>query len=251
MRVMNMQSLILAPLFALFLSSGTVGQINVPEKTDIYQPIVATSSEDAALYIWFYDDGVNAIEVDNGKTAHLWARPGSYKIYLTTVSVDFDKKQVTYSKHASVFTVVGEGPDPQPLPIPPDVDPDPQPEPQPEPEPEPEPEPVDPFIDAIQTSLKLVPTEFTSDNKAVARNYSAVADSAKDKPESWDPASMLNEVKSRNISDLSLDALRGYSPLWSGISKAFIALKLDKEDLDGHIKAFEKISEVLNGGTSR
>ena len=58
---------------------------------------------------------------------------------------------------------------------------------------------------------------------------------------------MVNEVKVRNISLLPASNLKGWSEFWPGLGEAFRNLKLKSTDLEGHIKAFKEVAEILKG----
>ena len=68
---------------------------------------------------------------------------------------------------------------------------------------------------------------------------------AKANPTAWDAASMVNEVKVRHATVLPSSVLNAWSTFWVDLAKAFVELKLDAGNLQGHITAFEDVAETL------
>lgn len=229
---------------ALVLFSGTVfGQINTPTKVDEHKPIIVSAVTPADVYIWSVRKPATRVVVDNGKTLHIWAPPGVYEVSLTTIKVDVKVdpnwkpdsgttpqviKDVQYNEHFAEFEVVRPGP---PTPKPDDPVPPPVPT---------------AFKQKVSEALKKIVAGIAYKDK-VGENYAAVASEAKANPSAWDAAAMVNEVKVRHATVLPSTALNSWSIFWVDLAKAFVELKLDSSDLQGHIKAFEEVAEVLKG----
>lgn len=212
----------------------------MPDKIDVHKPIIAGAQEEADVYIWKVDRPAMKIVVDNGKAIHVWAPPGEYEVQLTTITVEVSidpnwdpnsgkppkiDKNIQYNEHYAVFEVVGEdGPDP----------PDP-----------PNPPTPTAFKQKIEAALKKVDQSALTYKGEVANIYKAIANEAEAQPNSWDAATMVNESKVRVATALPTSVLSGWSGFWPELAKAFKELKLTKDDLDGHIKAFKEVAEVL------
>jgi hypothetical protein len=112
-----MRSLLLLLLMAL----PAYGQIKAPAQVDEHAPIVCTSEQAADVYLWRISGAAKRIVLDNGKTVHVWAPPGSYEITLTTIAIviDWEKKSkdVVYQEHVAQLKV-GNAPEPGPNPNP-------------------------------------------------------------------------------------------------------------------------------------
>lgn len=214
----------------------SLADIQVVDRFQVYEPIVASSTEDADLYIWDVR-GTNSyypstMEVDNGKTLHIWSKPGKYQIHLKTISVDWESKKVQYLSFVQDIEIISPEPTP---PTPPGPGPGPDPKPNPT-----------GFEGKIQVALQTVPSNAISHKKVVGQIYQSIAAEAAANPSAWGPASMMNEVKVRNLSNFpSLEVGKGWNKFWQGVAKAFVEEKLDSNDLAGHVEAFNKIANVL------
>lgn len=204
--------------------------INVPDKIDQYKPIIIEATDVANVYIWTLPDAASKVSLNNGKTLHVWAPPGKYSIKLTTIIVDFEKKDIKYNEGVGQFEVLGNSPAPV-VPITPVT-------------------PVIPvtsaFKDKVKTLLGKVPAASLTYKNKVADNYKEIAEEAKAERDSWDAAGMVNEVKVRNTNNLPLNILGGWASFFNELGKAFKELNLNPGDLDGHIKAFEDVAEILS-----
>lgn len=203
--------------------------INVPDKIDQYKPIIIEAVDNANVYIWSLPDAASKVSLNNGKTLHVWAPPGKYSIKLTTIIVDFEKKDIKYNEGISQFEVLGNSPAPVIPPVVPPVVPV-----------------TSAFKDKVKTLLGKVPAASLTYKSKVADNYKEIAEEAKADKDSWDAAGMVNEVKVRNTNNLPLNILGGWASFFNELGKAFKELNLNPSDLDGHIKAFEDVAEVLN-----
>lgn len=220
-----MQRIIMA--FILMAFASTCGaQIKVPAVLDLHDPIVAESTLQADVYIWHYDhEALKGIRVDGGRSLHLWGPEGKHSIRLTTISIDWETKAINYDEHMAQFTVgaapPGPGPGPGPGPAP------------------------TAFKAKVKAALEQVDQAHKSSAATIATNYRQIADEAKANPGNWDAATMVNEAKARHTSTLSVAAMNGWKGFWPQLAKAMVELKLDSGDLEGHIKAFYEIAEVL------
>lgn len=206
----------------LTLTGSLQGQINVPSTVDVHKPIVVSAANEADVYIWHVPAPAIHLTVDGGKTLHIWAPVGKYDLRLTTIKVAWEDKKVSYDEHFAQFQVLGDKPNPDPDPMP------------------------TAFKEQVANALKTVSAPATSYKKNVANNYRAVASEAKANPNAWDAATMVNEVKTRNATALPSSVLAGWSGFWPKLARAFTELKLDSNDLNGHIKAFEDVADVLS-----
>ena len=138
--------------------------------------------------------------------------------------------------------------------------PDPNPTPNPNPNPNPNPTGFGKMVaDSLDKVTSVVRNEMVNvrqvdgnilQRKAqdvVRKNYADIASEAEKNPNAWDAATMVNEVKVRNISLLPASNLKGWSEVWPGLGEAFRNLKLKSTDLEGHIKAFKDVAEILKG----
>lgn len=132
--------------------------------------------------------------------------------------------------------------------------PQPDPEPDPEPDPNPGPTPTD-FVGKVKAAFNTVPLDYQKKGVEIGQNYQAVAAQAAATPSSWTPATMLDAVKARHSTTLSVAEMKAWAPFWSPLAQAFLSLKMDASDLDAHIKAFHIVAETLNDlatlGTTR
>jgi hypothetical protein len=229
---------IVSLLIGFLLCSTSYGQIKIVEKTDAYSPLIAESSMTADVYFWRLDAGTQMLPIGDSKIIHLWVTPGKHEIKLVTVVVDIkipagwktgDKieKDIKYNEYKSNFEVTGGNPGP--------IIPDP-------------PGPVIPttiFKDQIRVGLTKVTGQGLQSKANVGKVYLDIATEATNKPTAWNPASMVNEVKVRNATTLSVTALKDWSGFWPIVGTALRDLKLKSDDVQGHIKAFKDIAEVL------
>lgn len=216
-------------LLGLFITPS-IAQIKGPTKIDAHKPIILESVTDADVYIWKIDAPAQKIPINDNKVLHVWAPPkkSAYNVTLTTITVDWDNKKLSYNEYYSTFEVIGNEPGP---------DPNPGPDPTPEPT---------AFKQKVEDALKKVKSEYTSYKENVGKVYQLVASEAKSSPNAWDPASMINEAKVRLATELPTQVIIGWMGFWPELAQALKDLKLTADDLDGHIKAFEDIATVLN-----
>lgn len=221
----------------MLFATVAFSQITVTEKVEVYNPIQAESKLVADVYFWKVDATTKYIAVAGGKQAHLWASPGKHTLGLVTITVDVktppnwkpgDKveKEIKYNEYNTTFEVTGTGPTP--------VDPD-----------KPIPPPTTPFKDQIKAALTKVSGMGLQSKANVGNIYLEIAKEAESKPASWDAATMVNEVKTRATAKLPISVLKDWQNFWPAASTAFKELKLDPKDLNGHIKAFKDVAEVL------
>jgi len=224
--------LFLAVILGCFISTDVYSQIKCLENIDEHKPIVLESEQTANIYSWRIPKNMSKILVDNGKIVHCWASPGKYDISLMTINVDFDKKDIQYNEHEITINIVkGNIPSPD--------DPAPKPD-----------NPVIPttaFKEEVKKALSKIGTSGLTYKVKIAEIYSGIANEAEENNNSWDAATMVNEAKVRNASALPSSALNDWKDFWSGLATAFKNLKLASTDLQGHIKAFKEVGEVLNG----
>ena len=81
--------------------------------------------------------------------------------------------------------------------------------------------------------------------EAISGNYQEIADEAEANPNAWGPATMVNELKTRNAG-IGLAASKAWKDFWPKVGQAFKDLGLDSNDTAGHVKAFREVSEVLS-----
>lgn len=215
--------------FVGFVCSEAIGQgqIKAPKTVNVYEPIVIEAQEVANVYVWNLSQGAKFVKAENGKLLYVWAPPGKYNVRLMAIAVDFEKKDIKFNEYETDFEVVGQIPTPTPIP-------------------QPTPTPTNSFKEAVQLALTKVITTTLPAKTKVAKNYKDIANEAKENNDAWDAATMVNEAKTRNTSELSLNEMKGWKDFFTDLSKAFVALKLQPTDLDGHIKAFEDVAEVLS-----
>lgn len=231
---------IMSLLVGLFLLYSPVyGQIKVLEKIPVHNPIIISSLTSADVYIWKLDQtSLMMPATPDAKTIHVWSPLGKHSIRLVTVVVDIkvpttykpgDKleKDIKYNEYIGEFEVTGVNPVPVPVPVPVPI-----------------PTPND-FKDRIKSAMSQVTGIGLQSKANVGKIYADVAKEAETKPESWDAATMVNEVKVRSASQLSISVLKDWKGFWPTTTEAFKDLKLVANDLQGHIKAFKEVSEVL------
>ena len=221
-------------ILGLFFCTDAYSQIKCLDKIDEYKPIVLESEKEAKIYSWRIPKEISKILVDGGKIVHCWAPPGKYDISLMTIDVDFDKKDIQYSEHDISIQVLKGNLPPNPPIIPPVIPDNPV-------------VPTTAFKEEVKTALSKVGSSGLTYKTKIAEIYSGIANEAESSPNSWDAATMVNEAKVRNSSALPTSALADWKDFWSGLATAFKNLKLASSDLQGHIKAFKEVGEVLNG----
>lgn len=221
----------------LFASIG-YGQIKVLEKIPVHNPIIISSLTSADVYIWKLDSTTLMMQaVPDSKTIHVWAAVGKHNIRLVTVVVDIkipttykpgDKleKDIKYNEYIGEFEVTGTNPIPVPVPVPVPV-------------------PTNDFKEQIKVAMSKVTGMGLQSKANVGKIYADIAKEADTKPGSWDAATMVNEVKVRSASTLSIQVLKDWKDFWPATTIAFKDLKLAATDLQGHIKAFKEVAEVL------
>lgn len=220
----------------LFLTPNLFGQIKCLDKIDEHKPIIMESETEANVYKWSMSKQISKISLENGRIIHCWAPPGKYDIGLMTITVDFDKKDIQFNEHEFILEVVKGNLPPTP-PTPP-TPPNPPTPPVP---------PQTAFKQAVASALAKVPTAGQQYKVKIAEVYSGIALEAESQPNAWDAATMVNEAKVRNSGALPVSALTDWKDFWSGLATAFRNLKLSATDLQGHIKAFKEVAEVLKG----
>lgn len=217
-----MKRYLLSLAFVLFAVPAW-GQIKSPGKVDAYQPIVLESVMEASSYLWDFPENVHYLQADpKSRSVHVWAPPGKHRVKLVTIDIDWEKKEVNTVTHRAVFEVIGGGPGPEP----------------------PGPEPTA-FKQKIAAALAEVPGTHSGYARQLGGVFSAIASEATAKPGSWDPATMVAEMKTRSLTTLPLASIKPWQPFIKGWAKAMSDLKLQNDDLDGHIKCFNQTSEVL------
>lgn len=98
-------------------------KIDVKATYAVHEPIVATVQGGASLYLWDDTTGFEAIELDGGKTLHIWAKPGQYRLRCRLLVVDWEKKSFASTRVSAAFVVQGLLPEPDPVPPNPPVPP--------------------------------------------------------------------------------------------------------------------------------
>ena len=252
---------IVSLVFALMIGGvNALADINVPSEIEPHVPIVIDFSaplpKDAEIkYIWTISEPAAHIVSDKGDKVYVWAKPGRYSVGLTVVwmqtkeiSLAGEKIKVLLGwdlKNYNKYFVVQDkdGPDPNP-----------------NPNPNPNPTGFGKMVfDSLEKVSSVVRNKMVDVRQAdgnilqrksqdvVKKNYADIAKEAEKNPDSWDAATMVNEVKVRNISSLPTDNLKGWNNFWPGLGEAFRSLKLESTDLEGHIKAFKEVAEILGG----
>lgn len=102
-------------------------KVEVKATYTVHEPIVATVTGLASLYLWDDTTGFEVIELDGGKTLHVWAKPGKYRLRCRLLVVDWDKKAFTSTRVSADFIVTPLVPEPDPVPPVPPVPPPPPP----------------------------------------------------------------------------------------------------------------------------
>jgi len=208
-----------------------LGEIEVPNVIEEHQPVVAKATVPADVFIWKVSGQAQKKAVNGGKAVHIWGPPAQYKLELLTISVDWDKKELDCNEFHDSFIIQAKDPGPEPNPNP---NPNPQPQPQP-----------GAFADYVKIGLSKVNPQFLARKNDVAIVYRYVATEARTNPGAWDAAAMVNEVKVRLLTVLPPSAIQGWKPFFPELAKAFKSLKLSPNDLQGHVKAFEQVNEIL------
>lgn len=224
---------ILGIILGSFIGTDAIAQIKCLDKIDEHKPIVLESEAMANIYKWTLPKQVSKVLIDGGKIVHCWAPPGKYDIGLMTINVDFDKKDIQFAEHEITLEIIKGN-------LPPDVPNPPNP-------PIPPVVPTTAFKEEVKIALTKVGTGGQAYKTKIAEVYGGIAAEAEAQPSSWDAATMVSEAKVRNTSSLPTSALTDWKDFWSGLSTAFKNLKLSATDLQGHIKAFKDVSDVLNG----
>lgn len=147
---------------------------------------------------------------------------------IVIVCVDWEGQVL--EKH---LVVVGPGPGP-----------DPDPDPEPDPDPIPPPPPTD-FVAKLKAALATVPERSKPAAALIAGNYEDIAAQAESNPAAWDPASMMDVVKTMHASDLAAQQLGDWRKFFGGLAVALSELKLQPGDLQSHVKYFKVIADTL------
>lgn len=220
----------------MLFATVAFSQITVTEKVEVFNPVQAESKLAADVYFWKTDATTKYITVGGGKQVHIWAPPGKHTLGLVTVSVDVKtppdwkpgqpvQKDIKYNEYTTTFEITGVGPTPID-PVVPVI-------------------PTTPFKDQIKAALTKVSGQGLQSKANVGNIYLKIAKEAESKPASWDAATMVNEVKTRATATLPISVLKDWQNFWPAVSTAFKDLKLASTDLNGHIKAFKDVAEVL------
>lgn len=153
---MNRRFLILAAFAVWAQCSAVRAQIIVPAESKLGEPIVASVQGEASegakvVYDWRSGAGVSFLPVDEGRSLHVWAKPGSHRLEVT-VATQVIRKIVVFvpdpefptdvtkaklqtleiaesldvKRHEAAFKVEGGAPEP-PGPEPPKPLPEPKP----------------------------------------------------------------------------------------------------------------------------
>lgn len=80
-------------------------RIDIKPQYEPYEPIIATVEQEATVYFWECPETVQAIEVDNGRTLHIWAAPGTHRIQCMLLTIDWVKHSVQKQTVRMEFTV--------------------------------------------------------------------------------------------------------------------------------------------------
>jgi len=232
--------------FCVLFSATAFGQIKIQDTVEEYTPIVAEAPEDATLCLWTLTKTSPLLDPDNypvpahnipegnsGAVTKIWGEPGRYMIKLDSITIDWENKNLTRKTYVASFEIVARKSGPNP---PPPPNPNPNPNPKPEP---------NVFKVKVEKALKKVDSSYISYSSKISEVYAGIAGEAKAQPNSWDAATMVNEAKVRNTTVLPTSALQGWAGFWPDLATAFKELNLTPDDLDGHIKAFEEVAEVL------
>ena len=214
----------------LACTSPASAQIKLAKVVDPYQPIVVESASEATAYTWSYPAPLVGIQIDNGRSVHLWAPPGKYRVQLTTISVDWEAEKLTTATFTAAFTVG----DPQPGPKPPGPKP-------------PTPKPANALAQKTQEALGRVDAGFLNFSKTVAANYRRFADEAAAAPSEWTPETLSGRVATANATSLPTAALAGWAGFWAPLTQALVDEKIDSSDLDGFVAAFRTIADAIEG----
>lgn len=220
-----MRKFLLSLVAVCLLAVPTYGQISGPDEVNLNKPIVFKSENVADVYFWDIDEPAEKVQVGNGQEVHVWAPEGEYKIGLRTIKIDWDKKLIQAFEFSHDF-VIGE------------------PEPKPGPDPIPVPVPTG-FKAKVKAAFDKVPDSGRQYTDKVANVYLEIANQAEANPNAWDAATMVNQAKVDFATKLPVSALNDWKPFWEDLAKALVELDLDSSDLNGHIKAFKEIVEVI------
>jgi len=115
------------------LSGVANGQIAVPEVNQPHAPIVATCTVPSAgeqgsvQILWESDDQSQWIPIEDGRTLHVWAGPGSHFLKASVFAVDWEARTFSVTQHRAAFRVGGDDPPPTPDPTPEPDPPTPKP----------------------------------------------------------------------------------------------------------------------------
>lgn len=108
----------------LLLAVCSQATITAPTEVEQYKPIVVAAVTTAdpgseTQYIW-KSSTTEFIAVDNNKTLHIWAKPGTHKIDLTAVTINWEAHKFLLESKEVTFTVKGaiNPPDPPNPPTP-------------------------------------------------------------------------------------------------------------------------------------
>jgi hypothetical protein len=154
---MNRRFIVLAAFAVWAQCSAAWAQIIVPAESKLGEPIVASVQGDTpegakVVYDWRSGAGVSFLPVDDGRSLHVWAKPGTHRLEVT-VATQVIRKIVVFvpdpefptdvtkaklqtleiaesldvKRHEATFKVEGGAPEPPPGPEPPGPLPEPKP----------------------------------------------------------------------------------------------------------------------------
>lgn len=102
-------------VFYFVICANAWGEIVAPEKTDLGKLIPITSTDNADIFIWSVPDGLDFMAIEGNKKLICTGLEGSYKVQLTTITIDWTTKQITQSPQQSKMVMIGKGAPPDPV----------------------------------------------------------------------------------------------------------------------------------------
>ena len=79
--------------------------IDVKERYDVHEPIVATVTDEASVYFWDLSATFKAIEVGDGKTLYIWAPPGRHQLKCILLTIDWEAHTVAKKSTQAEFMI--------------------------------------------------------------------------------------------------------------------------------------------------
>jgi hypothetical protein len=106
----------------LWIATPAFAEIQIESEYPPYKPIVATVAipdtpadvKQQTIARWRISGQAERVLVDDGRTVHIWAPPGTYDVVAELISVNWSDQTIRFEEHTASFSV--SSPDPPPTP---------------------------------------------------------------------------------------------------------------------------------------